>query len=303
MKLIKLDDLSNPTRNPLVIGYAKYALLFLVGVYSNMRALQTSNVDTVIVFRSSTPLLVCAADTIFMGRQFPEKRSIAAMLLMVAGAVSYVATDAAFSLHGFSSYIWVTIYFLAISAEMVFGKMLTRDLKCELGTSVLLTNAITLPAMAALSWMTNESWSLDALWDNPLVTATLLVSFLVGTGIGFASWWCRSLLSSTSFTIVGIVNKVLTIILNIGLWDKHASAWGTASLFVCLGGGVLYKQAPMAEGASSSTMRNSGGVAGGGGGNRGKGAAQGDDEVVEMLLFGEQEEGLGKNNKSRKIVL
>src|SRR5689334_23212799 len=35
-----------------------YVLSFVGGLYCNMRALQASNVDTVIVFRSCTPLMV-----------------------------------------------------------------------------------------------------------------------------------------------------------------------------------------------------------------------------------------------------
>ena len=67
-----------------------------------------------------------------------------------------MAADAPFALNGLSAYFFVTIHFFTISAEMIFGKMLTRDLKCELGTSVLLTNIITLPFMATVSRATGE---------------------------------------------------------------------------------------------------------------------------------------------------
>ena len=107
------------------------------------------------------------------------------MAIMVIGALSYVATDAAFALNGLSAYFWVTIYFFAISVEMIFGKMLTRDLKCELGTSVLLTNIITLPFMATLSRGTGEEWSLAPLQENPTSMVALFLSCVVGTGIGF----------------------------------------------------------------------------------------------------------------------
>ena len=41
------------------------------------------------------------------------------------------------------------------------------------------------------------------------------------------------------------MNKCLTILLNIMIWDKHAKPGGIVCLFVCIGGGIIYKQSPM----------------------------------------------------------
>jgi drug/metabolite transporter (DMT)-like permease len=81
-------------------------------------------------------------------------------------------------------------------------------------------------------------------WDGQLA-AILLVSSIIGTFIGYTSWTCRKLISATSFTVVGVVNKFLTILLNVLVWDKHASLFGIGSLVVALLGGCVYKQAPL----------------------------------------------------------
>jgi hypothetical protein len=39
--------------------------------------------------------------------------------------------------------------------------------------------------------------------------------------------------------------KVITVVFNILMWDKHASPLGTAFLLLCLAGGAMYEQAPM----------------------------------------------------------
>ena len=242
------EALTNPN---IYVPYAKYCVLFLLGVFSNMQSLSTSSVDTVIVFRSSTPLLVCFMDMTFMGRQSPSRRSIFSMCAMALGALLYVQQDSQFQMIGFSAYFWVLCYYFIISVEMIFGKKITRDVKCSLATSVFLTNLFTLPAMLTLSHSLGESWSVDILWENFSYAVVLFLSCVAGTGIGFAGWWCRSLISATSFTVVGIVNKVLTVILNIVVWDKHATPIGTFYLLVCLGGGVAYQQAPLRESATT----------------------------------------------------
>lgn len=75
----------------------------------------------------------------------------------------------------------------------------------------------------------------------------MLMGCAAGTGIGYSSWWCRDKVSATSFTIIGVMNKCLTILLNYMVWDNHAKPAGIACLFLCLVGGSVYKQAPMKE--------------------------------------------------------
>lgn len=269
---------------PIVRAYLLYGILFVGGIYSNMRALQAANVDTVIVFRASTPLLVAVGDYALLGREAPTPRSWGAMLLIVVGCAVYCAVDAEFALQGLAAYAWVLVYVAFMALEMLLGKQITSSLDVSLGTSVLLTNAVGLLPFLAIGAATGElqrglSWA----HFTPTASAALLASCLLSAGIGFSSWWCRSLVSATTFTVVGVVNKVLTVLLNILVWDKHSSWVGTLFLFVvrdlcaracraclrelpiklrhfsplpfstcpppfcqqCLSGGSLYQQAPM----------------------------------------------------------
>ena len=75
----------------------------------------------------------------------------------------------------------------------------------------------------------------------------MLMGCAAGTGIGYSAWWCRDKVSATSFTIIGVMNKCLTILLNYLVWDNHAKPAGIACLLLCLVGGSIYKQAPMRE--------------------------------------------------------
>ena len=41
------------------------------------------------------------------------------------------------------------------------------------------------------------------------------------------------------------MNKCLTILLNVLIWDQHATPGGIFSLFICIAGGMIYQQSPM----------------------------------------------------------
>jgi GDP-mannose transporter len=95
----------------------------------------------------------------------------------------------------------------------------------------------------------------DRIDAKPITAAAilfLLLGCVTGTGIGYSGWWCRDKVSATSFTLIGVMNKCLTILLNLVIWDQHAPPGGIASLALCLVGGSLYRQAPMREALATS---------------------------------------------------
>lgn len=52
------------------------------------------------------------------------------------------------------------------------------------------------------------------------------------------------MISATSYTLVGVVNKFLTVLLNVLVWDKHSTPLGLVAVCICLLAGTLYQQAP-----------------------------------------------------------
>jgi GDP-mannose transporter len=60
----------------------------------------------------------------------------------------------------------------------------------------------------------------------------------------YTGWLCRGMVSATTYTLVGVVNKFLTVLLNVIVWDKHSSPVGLAAVCLCLLCGSFYQQAP-----------------------------------------------------------
>jgi drug/metabolite transporter (DMT)-like permease len=235
-----------PPSAPVLRAYALYSALFVIGIYTNMRALASTNVDTVIVFRAAVPLLVAAGDWVWMGREAPSPRSAAALAAVLVGCAAYVWADAAFRADGLRAYAWVGAYVVCIGAEMLLGKAITAQHEASLAASVLLTNAFALLPFLAIGSATGElARGLDSAHFSPRACAILAASCALSAGIGFSSWWARALVSATTFTVVGTLNKIVTVVLNIVVWDKHASPLGTAFLFLAIFAGAAYQQAPM----------------------------------------------------------
>lgn len=63
---------------------------FLAVLFCNAKLLAASTVETFIVVRSTTPLVVAVLDWRFMGRELPDARSTAVLLVIFLSALAYV---------------------------------------------------------------------------------------------------------------------------------------------------------------------------------------------------------------------
>ena len=212
-----------------------YVLSFTIGTYTNMKVLSMANVETIIVFRSCTPLAVCILDTVFYGRTLPGIRSCASLLMVTAGALLYILTDREFQVNGAAAYYWVSIWWTVLVFQLTYGKFLVTGLPLKsLWTPVLYTNTFSiLPALfvCAVAGELKEDRLAHVNFDN-IALFWLLLSCAIGIGISWAGFWCQSLVSATTYTVVGVMNKMLTVTVNVMIWDKHASHAGIGALCI-----------------------------------------------------------------------
>ena len=231
--------------------YLPYAGAFGLGIFANMKSLASSNVETVIVFRACAPIAVAILDWMFLGREFPSTRGLGALMIVFFGAIAYVQTDSEFHTLGIWAYFWPFVYLLLLCFQMTYGKMLVKGVHlATVSGPVLYTNILSIPVMLIFMGTAHEFEKLPEVLGNiqayPFgAFAAIGFSCVVGTGISYAGWYCRSVVSATSYTVVGVMNKFFTILLNVMFWDKHASAFGILALSVCLLGGAVYEQAPL----------------------------------------------------------
>jgi drug/metabolite transporter (DMT)-like permease len=220
------------------------ALVFYLAIFTNTNLLKHANVDTFIVFRSSTPLLVALADSAFRKQALPSKYTFGSLVVILAGAVGYVITDSAFTL---TAYSWAIAYLVTICTEMVYIKHIVMDLGLNTWGFVLYNNLLSLMlspfflvAMGEYKDIADAMFLEVRPWGVSFIAVAL--SCLFGLAISFFGFAARKAISATAFTVTGVVNKLLTVVINVLIWDKHASFSGLICLLFTIVGGVLYQQ-------------------------------------------------------------
>ncbi|KAF8393281.1 hypothetical protein HHK36_021522 [Tetracentron sinense] len=230
------------------------ATVFYLAIFTNTNLLRHANVDTFIVFRSLTPLLVAIADTAFRKQPCPSKLTFISLLIILGGAIGYVATDSGFTL---TAYSWAFAYLVTITTEMVYIKHMVTNLGLNTWGFVLYNNLLSL-MMAPIFWVLTGEYAdvFSAVglnsgnWVEFGTFFAVSLSCVFGLLISFFGFAARKAISATAFTVTGVVNKFLTVAINVLIWDKHASPFGLVCLLFTIVGGVLYQQSVTGGGGS-----------------------------------------------------
>ena len=225
--------------------FVPYVVAFALGTYSNMRVLSIATVETLVVARSTLPIAVCAADVACHDRAAPSTQTLAAFALIVAGASSYAWVDVRLTAGGYG---WIGLWWVLLAFQLSYGKFLASDVPFEsLWSPVLYNNLLSIPFAAALAALSGESVGEMArtLAGAPADSGWLFLSCAMGVLISYSGFLCQRLVSATSYTVLGVTNKALTVMVSQLAWPRHASPRGVAALVLCLIGGALYRQSPL----------------------------------------------------------
>ena len=160
-------------------------------------------------------------------------------MLIVAGASLYVYFDGTFRME---SYMYVLGYLVSICSEMVYVKhVLSETASWTTWDRVYYNNVLSIFPVLLFGWAFGDHVALlSHEWTTESIVF-LALSSAVGVAISFSGFYLRNLVTATTFTVVGVVNKIATTALNVTIWDRHADAFGLAALMLCIFAGVFYE--------------------------------------------------------------
>eukprot|EP00899_Mesostigma_viride_P001774 jgi/Mesvir1/11598/Mv00009-RA.1 len=215
---------------------------FVGAVYSSIKVLESANVETFIVFRCTSPLVVALLDSIFLGRELPSKRSWLCLVFVLLGAVTYVKFDADFVIN---AYVWVAIYMFFIIFECVWTKHVINTVEMTSWGRVYYCNFFSSIPVGLLGLYMYYKGGAAPMQLSIGGIAALTASCVAGMVLSYTGFLLRKLVAASTFATVGVLCKVFTVIINTCMWEKHANLGGTLALFVTLFAGFFYREPPM----------------------------------------------------------
>jgi len=238
MQLTGLKVLGPPQKKKLV-SFFVFTCIFATSLYTNMKALLYSNVGAVIGAGCALPILVNAIEVTFMGKALPSRRSFLSLFGVLISAVVYIFFDTGVHVDSQRGLFWLSSWWFTLALSNTYGKFLTEHIDMGHWERVFYTNALSLFPMTALFYSDSEHLSSPVLSRYSVFFVSL--SCVFGVSISYSGWKCRSLVTATTFTLVGCLNKIITIMISVLTWPNEFSILKLCALAVCIMFGVIYQ--------------------------------------------------------------
>ena len=214
--------------------------IFCLCLWTNMKALRYVNVEMVIVFRACSPIAVSLLDYQYLGRDLPSAKSALSMVGIALGSVVYFVFEKASETRGL---FWAGFYFVTIVTEMAFVKHILETVQMTTWTRVYYNNALSIPFIIVLGIFSGDFFQLVETRLGLPGLFSLGLASAVGVLMSYAGFNLRDQVSATSFTVIGVLCKLATLLINHFLWEKHSNFGGYVGLVICILAGCFYEQA------------------------------------------------------------
>lgn len=157
---------------------------------------------------------------------------------MTLGAILAGMNDLEFSLVG---YVWMAINCCFTASYTLYMRFATANIKLSKFGMVYYNNLLSSIMLFVVCMLRNE---FVALFSPGILTPRFISSTIVagvfGFGLNFASLWCVSATSATTYAIVGSLNKVPVTLLGFVLFNAQMTSNGILFLTMATLGGFLF---------------------------------------------------------------
>jgi len=236
-----------------VRAYSTVAMVFLATIYSNFQVIHSIGINPFIVLRCSTPLIVSVLDWAFMGRTLPDWKSTLALCGILSSGSMYArlkVADPDFGTNGSgdaeSGLWWSAIWLVSFLLDMVYIKYVVEAYPCSGSERTLYQNFLALPILVVLLNVGVEKYSMAEAVNAPKSAwIAVVMTCFAGAALSFTGMSLRTEFSATLFTVLGIVCKMASTLLNEIFVEPERDLARLSCITAVIISSSFYKQAPL----------------------------------------------------------
>lgn len=238
------------------------ALLLVAMIYTGSKALAYLSIPVYTIFKNLTIILIAYGEVLWFGGKVTTM-TLGSFLLMVFSSVLATYGDSAEQKSAedlytmYLGYFWMFTNCFASAGFVLFMRIRIKLTNFKDFDTMYYNNLLSIPVLLVATFLF-EDWSAENLAKNfPASnrTATILAMIFSGAssvGISYCSAWCVRVTSSTTYSMVGALNKLPIALSGLIFFNAAVNFWSISSIFIGFISGLVYavaKQKQLKENA------------------------------------------------------
>lgn len=229
------------------------ALLLVAMIYTSSKAIAYLSIPVYTIFKNLTIILIAYGEVLWFGGKVTSM-ALGSFILMVLSSViaCYGDTSASKSSEDMHSlyfgYFWMFTNCFASAAFVLFMRIRIKLTNFKDFDTMYYNNLLSIPVLLLCS-LVFEDWSAESLALNfpedtrNSIIISMIVSGATSVGISYCSAWCVRVTSSTTYSMVGALNKLPIALSGLVFFDAAVNFWSVSSIFVGFVSGLVYAAA------------------------------------------------------------
>ncbi|KAK4177069.1 putative GDP-mannose transporter [Triangularia setosa] len=245
--------------------------LLLVGmIYTGAKALQFLSVPVYTIFKNLTIIVIAYGEVLWFGGSVTPITLLSFGLMVLSSIVAaWADIQAAIDGVGFSpdkqdalstlnaGYAWMGINVICTSAYVLGMRKVIKKMNFKDYDTMFYNNLLTIPVLVVFSLLF-EDWSSENLARNfPEETKNKLMIGMVYSGlaaifISYCSSWCIRITSSTTYSMVGALNKLPIAVSGLIFFDAPVTFGSVTAIFLGFVSGLVFAWAKVRQKAQEA---------------------------------------------------
>lgn len=227
--------------------WSPIAFLLVLMIYTSSKALKFLAIPIYTIFKNLTIILIAYGEVLWFGGEVTTM-ALGSFFLMVFSSViaTYGDKDSTTGVSNLNiGYFWMALNCFSSAAFVLFMRKRIKLTNFKDFDTMYYNNLLSIPILLVASLLL-EDWSSENIALNfppenrTSVWLAMIISGATSVGISYCSGWCIRVTSSTTYSMVGALNKLPIALSGLIFFDAPINFFSISSIFVGFAAGLVY---------------------------------------------------------------
>ncbi|GMM31099.1 GDP-mannose transporter [Martiniozyma asiatica (nom. inval.)] len=226
--------------------WSPIAFLLVLMIYTSSKALKYLAIPVYTIFKNLTIILIAYGEVLWFGGEVTTMALGSFILMVLSSVIATYGDQDASGVYNFNiGYFWMALNCFSSAAFVLFMRKRIKLTNFKDFDTMYYNNLLSVPILLVASLLL-EDWSAANIALNfPEETRTqvwmaMIISGATSVGISYCSGWCIRVTSSTTYSMVGALNKLPIALSGLIFFDAPINFFSISSIFVGFGAGIVY---------------------------------------------------------------